>query len=633
MFLTLLLLLGDAGAVDFTVGPGPYADYNQLGPAIAAANSGDRILIEPGLYVIEVRIDMDLDFIGLGGSAVTVLQNNFTAGTLEVDAAVVSFTGLSVDGRGLFRPFHIVNGSDVTLDDVVVKGNSDGGDGQAGWGMRVVNSTVTMSSSSFIEFVDASGFSGAHLGIDNSIFTGTNVDFSNGTAFVGGAVHATSGSELRLTGSTFTDNTAQSGGALFASDSVLIDLTASFFSNNEALGGSGGALQVWDTGLLFLNGTDFWDNVSAADGGHAEVSNTDVIATSSIFSGGVASNVGGAFKVEALLISGVVDIDGSAFIGNIAGDEGGALHLREVDTFHLVRNEFCNNFVTGPYSIGGALFLWASGNLDSLITGSVFNANVAGDTAGAIDCANGSVLDLVNNTIVGTVSDNFRSAVRSGPTCEADLVNNVIAYSFGYGAADQGGWNVEHNLWYSNAAGASPQYLPPSNIVANDPLFVDWTHDGLCNDDLHPAGGSPLIDAGDPAILDLDSTPSDIGAYGGPESPDPGDADTDTDADSDTDTDSDTDSDADSDTDSDTDADTDSDSDSDPTETIDTDTDTDTDTDATKDTEPPDVSTTGEDSIPPAWFCSGSGSLPSILLALVGCLVAGTRRRTITPKR
>ena len=48
--------------------------------------------------------------------------------------------------------------------------------------------------------------------------------------------------------------------------------------------------------------------------------------------------------------------------------------------------------------------------------------------------------------------------------------------------------------------------MDPHYLVA--PLAVDW--------DLHLSTTSPLIDAGDPTILDPDGSPSDIGVYGGP---------------------------------------------------------------------------------------------------------------------
>ncbi len=53
-------------------------------------------------------------------------------------------------------------------------------------------------------------------------------------------------------------------------------------------------------------------------------------------------------------------------------------------------------------------------------------------------------------------------------------------------------------------------------------MLTLYQADGLCgNDAFSPAAGSPAIDAGAPGVLDLDGSPRDIGAYGGP-SADPG---------------------------------------------------------------------------------------------------------------
>ena len=53
--------------------------------------------------------------------------------------------------------------------------------------------------------------------------------------------------------------------------------------------------------------------------------------------------------------------------------------------------------------------------------------------------------------------------------------------------------------------------------VAVDPGYTDVT--GILADtwDLTLSSDSPLINAGDPAVLDADGTRSDIGAYGGPD--------------------------------------------------------------------------------------------------------------------
>ena len=68
---------------------------------------------------------------------------------------------------------------------------------------------------------------------------------------------------------------------------------------------------------------------------------------------------------------------------------------------------------------------------------------------------------------------------------------------------------------------ASDQITPPGThalLLTGDP-FVNY--DEVANyvegvSDLHPAPGSPIINAGIPDIIDLDATVSDLGIYGGP---------------------------------------------------------------------------------------------------------------------
>jgi hypothetical protein len=52
--------------------------------------------------------------------------------------------------------------------------------------------------------------------------------------------------------------------------------------------------------------------------------------------------------------------------------------------------------------------------------------------------------------------------------------------------------------------------------ISVDPLFLDISSPDPLDWDLHLDLSSTLIDAGDPTILDPDGSPSDIGAFGGP---------------------------------------------------------------------------------------------------------------------
>jgi|GEM_PF-2626861 len=64
---------------------------------------------------------------------------------------------------------------------------------------------------------------------------------------------------------------------------------------------------------------------------------------------------------------------------------------------------------------------------------------------------------------------------------------------------------------------SSPYPLGVNGNVVADPQFIGWNPDNdPGNDNLCPGIGSPLTDAGDPALMDPDGSRADIGAFGGP---------------------------------------------------------------------------------------------------------------------
>jgi hypothetical protein len=113
------------------------------------------------------------------------------------------------------------------------------------------------------------------------------------------------------------------------------------------------------------------------------------------------------------------------------------------------------------------------------------------------------------------------------------IINNVVTGNPRFGIFTQDGGVVKNNiikgaqkgirhdsgtplptLQYNNIWDNTINYSninPDSTNISFDPMFVN--EDSM---DLHHQMFSPLIDAGDPDILDKDSTRSDIGLYGGP---------------------------------------------------------------------------------------------------------------------
>jgi hypothetical protein len=119
-------------------------------------------------------------------------------------------------------------------------------------------------------------------------------------------------------------------------------------------------------------------------------------------------------------------------------------------------------------------------------------------------------LMLYNNQISGAF---LFSILYLGP--DNRVINNVISNTEGE-IMKWGSQNFQYqynNVWNSNVSYAG--FTPDTTNLTVDPMIVndDTTQGEL---DFHLQMYSPLIDAGDPTILDKDGSRSDIGLYGGP---------------------------------------------------------------------------------------------------------------------
>ncbi|GIK22682.1 MAG: hypothetical protein F9K42_00730 [Ignavibacterium sp.] len=96
------------------------------------------------------------------------------------------------------------------------------------------------------------------------------------------------------------------------------------------------------------------------------------------------------------------------------------------------------------------------------------------------------------------------------------IVNNVILPNNKVGVDGDSRLKSDYNIFWENNLNLVGITYGNSDIVA-DPMFVkDTIPTANGNYDFHLQKYSPAIDKGDPNILDLDGTRSDIGMYGGP---------------------------------------------------------------------------------------------------------------------
>ena len=217
-------------------------------------------------------------------------------------------------------------------------------------------------------------------------------------------------------------------------------------------------------------------------------------------------DISGVFLVSSS--GGVVTFDGLDLRDNLAeagSSVYGGVHVANAATVEITNAVFAGNITS--YAVSGA---------------DVYGMAVSGTDLATVALTNAVVYR--NDTDSGT-STHWSGGVYMSVGSSATLTNTSISEN------DTDGLTIEASALYgaiterySNVYGMASPVRTSSNPVGTDgnvavaPDFV-FTSGSTPDDwDLHldPTGPSPLIDAGDPSILDPDGTTSDIGAYGGP---------------------------------------------------------------------------------------------------------------------
>ena len=425
-------------------------------------------------------------------------------GTLDISTSTIS-NGIGTRYGGAFR----LVGCDTLLDDVTFLDNflnaAGGSDHSLGGAIFGIDSDVTIQNSTFDgnESDEDGGAIGAYTGhwvVENTRFTGNAADDDGGAIYNIGM--ASPSGSWTITDSIFTNNTADAdlpsssanhhsgGGAIWMSDKDLI-LTGSVFSGNNARtsDGDGGAIWLHD-GLLSVTDCAFQKNTADAGDG-----------------------LGGSIYLK----DGDLSLTDSQ-IDDSSASSGGGVYLMGVDTAEAIRNRFCSN--TALADEGGGLYIEDVGTTVSDWRNNVFVENIATGQGGGVYVDSSRTQEFYNNSFLGnsasdgggyySVTDNFF------------FVNNILAYTVtGNGlslGSSSSGYVIDYNDRYSNSANDWGSLV--SSVGSNNPTdlpdLVSYSLDGDCeNDDLRLDVSSKLIDAGDPSILDPDSSRSDIGAYGG----------------------------------------------------------------------------------------------------------------------
>jgi len=376
------------------------ANHNDSGPgslreAIAKAAVNDTITVPSGLITLTsgpLTVENTLTIVGAGSSATTISGNDASR-----VFTITAITGTKVTLRGLTvthgkdpQGAGIKASGEVTLQDVVVKGNHAGGDGVAGSGGGIdLDAGTYQLIESFVSENTAGGgvkAAGSGGGIDytptlstptlNLTLTRSHVDGNS----AGGGGEEASG----LGGGIGASTTAEKG-------AITISLIESSLTDNVA--GGGGTEAKGFGGGLNLESTGSENVLSLTVERSAITSNTAGGAgeDASGFGGGVDYRSTGTGVTQAL------DVGDSTISGNSAGGGGvkangfGGGLLYESGVAALSHLTISGNKAGGS---GGEAF---GGGVDvSSITGGIDNSIVASNSGGDCDApltSNGNNID------------------------------------------------------------------------------------------------------------------------------------------------------------------------------------------------------------------------------------------------
>jgi predicted outer membrane repeat protein len=537
----------DAEPPPLTVCPDGTALFATVQAAIDAAPAGARIVICPGTYAEHLVIAKPLRIEAESPHAVTIdgggelLVPAIDVRVVPAAAGEVVVSGLVVRGG---RPGVSCDGANLTLDRLLVtanRGTRGGGVSYLGCDGAIHASTITgnhAADGGGVAIVGgAAGIQGGELSanhainsggglylegdgrIDGTLIAENTTDNKGGGVFVyqhapvianvvvrGNTAVADGGGMLLETSSAqvvdgvFEDNRSilDDAGALRLHSATARIERCRFASNRAA--GDGGAIKVSHAESAFVD-LVFEDNEAAGNGGAVELDDDNTVIERSMFRGNVAARGGGVHGQLMGFGGGVHD---SWFEHNVATERGGALAFEQNEGFVALSRLtlVANQAVRGAgVSVQSTAFSFTN----SLLVGGV--ASSSGGGVHAATAATGTMAFLVFDGNDAPVA----SAVRVADAT-VTLDSSILVHHAGdvvrVDAPVSWSWS---DVWPAGGFDGMPDPTGASGNVSLDPMFAGGGYE------LGPA--SPLIDAGNPDVLDGDGSRADPGIHGGPDAP------------------------------------------------------------------------------------------------------------------
>jgi CSLREA domain-containing protein len=308
----------------------------------------------------------------------------------------------------------------------------------------------------------------------------------------GGGIYSHISSTMTLKGVELSDNRAKYGGGICHNSDQPMTVLETILSGNIANEGGGivsgsASIEVWNT---ITDSTLYNNSATNIGGGILNFANLEI--TNTHFEANTASNdSGGAIFTDGSSV--LMRVDKSNFIGNTAFSGGGIINYSNLE---ISDSTFSWNTAFGSYGHGGGIY----NQKNLVIINSTFSGNVSVIAGGGIANSIFGSLRLINNTL----SDNSANGDYGGGLYNLgvlDFTNTIIANSKDASDCyyDEGTIGINlHNLVEDGSC-----HVNGIGFLSGDPMLHDLGNNGGPTLTHALKGGSPAIDAADPAYCPL----------------------------------------------------------------------------------------------------------------------------------
>jgi predicted outer membrane repeat protein len=493
--LSAVSLLAGHGKVAFAVTrafPGPAPCDTSLQACIDGSANGDVIAIAAGSYSASVTLNKPVSLVGAGRDAtmLNALPNQRVITVSGAMDASVRIANLTVSGGNTPNDsgggIWLASAARPTMEGIAVRNST----ALNGGGIAIEGAAAFEIRDGLIENnVSRSNGGAIYTSWDGAVRL-INTQVISNIGSEGGGVYALG--DIELIDSTFVRNRtagfANGGGVYSGLGTGSITSTRTAFIENTARN-SGAAIYATYK-LVTIEGSRFLSNTAGANGGAIHTF-ADVTISDSRFEGNTSSNGGGVFTNASVFAT------DSLFIGNRAGQAGG---VRAAEAAHLERCRFEANWTQ---SRGGGVYAWRTLVLtDTDFINNTASGNAASGAAGAdVGTTSNGYVRVTGGLFQGNVSTGRGGGLAVSSGSDSMILKNVRFIS---NTADIGGGlqfvgrssEIHNTQFISNTAKGFTGAGGGMSASISDDFLVS---DGLFQGNVAVDGGGASI-GGDGAV-------------------------------------------------------------------------------------------------------------------------------------